>query len=184
MTKAWCAAMAQPGKIYVLREQAFEHGVPVMVPTTYTRHGVGGSGRNWAPRIDPYLFLFFDLNDNEQEAVVRSLRGFLEFLAVYAGADVRRKIKPISPTVIQDYIAMECAEQRGATFKLLKLNRDGVQMNHHYRIIRHRVDSFIGKEGELIMHLRGVAYLKASNGMMIEVSDSDIEHLGQGRKAA
>lgn len=182
MSNSWCVAVAQHGKIDLAAEQANEQGVFVYVPRIFKREKVASNRAvvTCRPRIEPYFFISIDLTNEEEEALVRGLRGVDTLLCMFRSAGGRQRPKAIEASVIGEFRDREFAELRGATVRAKK-SREDLELLAPHRIVRHA--NFAGQEGVLVAVSRGIAHLRVG-GFLIALPDGDIAAIPKKAKAA
>lgn len=161
MTEAWTIAIGESArKLFLVQEQAYEHGVTVCVPKQYQWKRFE---LHCAPRIAPYFFVMFNLDNTQERAFVKSLRGV---------SDVLKLSRPIPDADILLFQEWEIIEQRGSFWKVAKQCRGDLVVDATYVVLTHQ--TWAGKSGKLSYSMRGRAKLIAPNGIVMDVDENDI----------
>jgi hypothetical protein len=167
----WHVGVATQGRDHLAAAELNARGFAVHVPMQYAREIVKGKKVITCTLfLNPYFFVRFDTQSDEEHSLVLKQRGVEAVLL-----DMKRMPGVIDTAIIVEHRAREHAERNSAAAPRAKKNTQGLELNKLYIIKRHAV--FEGRTGKLVGLCRGVAYLDWAGGL-ITIPDCDIAPYG------
>lgn len=167
MAAQWHVGVATQGRDHLAAAELNERAFGVHVPMRFERIPVKGQRIIACSLIlNPYFFVRFDTQSDEEHSLVLKQRGVETVLL-----DMKRCPGVVDAAIIVEHRLREHAERNSAAAPRAKKSSANLELNKVYVIKRHPV--FEGRTGKLVALCRGIAHLDWDGGL-ITIPDCDI----------